>query len=108
MDFPVAMADDYFKRSELEEKRSEALNVRVSRTLKTQLEEVSDFLTRKDQVFNPDALETSMGDVVVRLLKLGIEGIYAQAKLPSRPTKEEVNAFLASLKSQGVRLNPRS
>ena len=100
MDFPVAMADDYFKRSELEEKRSEALNVRIPKSVRARLDEVAEFLTLKDRVSNPEAKKTTMGDVVVRLLKVGIEGVYAQVNLPARPTKEEITAFLESLKSQ--------
>lgn len=99
MDFPVAMADDYFKRSELDEKRADTLNVRVPKSLKTQLEELAQFLTDKDRVANKEARGTSVGDVVVRLLKAGVEGAYLQAELPSKPTKQEIAEYLESLKS---------
>ena len=94
MDFPVAMADDYFKRSELDEKRADTLNVRVPKSLKTQLEELAQFLTDKDRVANKEARGTSVGDVVVRLLKAGVEGADARVAAAEH-LKTELTNILA-------------
>lgn len=100
MSFPVAAADDYFARVELKEKRGKALNVRVPVSLKADLEELAEFMTAKDRLSEgKEAIETSVGDVVVRLLKVGIEGAWTQAGLSAKPSKEEIAAKLASLKS---------
>lgn len=100
VDFPVAVSDDYLERKvELEERRSALLTVRSPSTLGSRIKDLADYLTKKDRMNNKDARKTTSGDVVVRLLVLGLEGAWTQAGLSPKPDKAEIDAKLRSLKS---------
>lgn len=100
MSFPIVMSDDYLdRRVERDELRSSLLTVRAPMSLRDRIKALADFLTQKDRVENKDAPRTTSGDVVVRLIVLGLEGAWKQAGLPAKPTKEEIAAKLRELKS---------
>lgn len=100
MSFQVEMADDYLERKvEHDELRSSLLTVRAPVSLRARIKALADFLTAKDRLVNRAAPKTTSGDVVVRLVVLGLEGAWKQLGLKAKPTKDEIEAKLRELKS---------
>lgn len=91
---------DYFRSDIAKEKRSEMLNVRIPKSLRLQLNQVIDLWTKMAKAkLGNEAVEVSLGDVVVRLLTVGVEGVFADAGLKSRPTQAEIDELIRSMKS---------
>lgn len=100
MDFAVNITiEDLLKTEAVPERRGQTLNVRVPKSLKENLEQLAEFLTAKQRLLSKDAKEVTAGDVVVRMLKAGIESAWTNAKLPVKPSKADVDALLQSMKS---------
>lgn len=91
--------EELLKTETVQERRGKTLNVRVPRSLKEDLEQLADFLTSVQRLHSRDAKEVTAGDVVVRMLKAGIESAWKNAKLPARPSAADLAAKLDSMKS---------
>lgn len=90
MDPTPAEMTEYFLRQG-KERRAAALNARIPERLKASLELLADYWTKRESVALGDAdAEVSLGDVVVRLLSLGVEGAWAEAGLAPYPDKATV------------------
>lgn len=91
---------DYFQSDLAKEKRGEVLHLRVPKSIKTQLRNVADYWTAKARAqLGRDVSEVTVADVVVRLLTVSIESVWADAGLKARPTQEEIEALIRSTKS---------
>jgi hypothetical protein len=95
---PEEMAD-YFKSDLAKEKRSEMLNVRIPKSLKARLKQLAEFWTERAKLQTRDAQDVTVGDVVVRLLTVGIEGAWTDAGLSGRPSQAEVDELVRTMKS---------
>lgn len=96
---PSTDVADYWNSEMAKERRGDVLHVRVPKSLMVRIKQVADFWTKKARIDVPDAKEVSTGDVVVRLMAVGIEGIWTDANLPSKPTQAEIDALIRSMKS---------
>ncbi len=91
---------DYFRSDIAKEKRGEMLNVRIPKSLRTRLNLVISLWEKMAQAeHGNEAVKVSLGDVVVRLLTVGVEGVFADAGLKSWPTQAEIDELIRSLKS---------
>lgn len=71
----MAPPDEYYS-PRVKPRRTQQLNVRVTRDLRTALDQLADFWTRLDRAQDPDAEEWTVGDVVHRLCEVGISGAW--------------------------------
>lgn len=96
---PSTDVADYFNSDLAKEKRGDVLHVRVPKSLKLRVEQLAKFWTAKARLTVPDAQDVSTGDVVVRLMAVGIEGVWTDAGLPAKPTQAEIDALVRTMKS---------
>lgn len=81
-------------------KRSAILHVRVPARLKARIKQLQDFWTARAQLDDPDAKDTSEGDVVVRLMTNALEAVWKENGLPAEPSAAQVAELLETLKPE--------
>lgn len=95
---------DYYKPL-TQERRGDTLNARVPKRLKDQLLLLAAIWTEKERIRQKDKLaEATVGDAVVRLLAVGLQGAWAEAGISvddvGDPSEAEAEALLKNLREQ--------